>query len=137
MVNKITLYSPFYIFGKACKVIPGQYHLIITEPFFGNQKPLFDGHVPNCGYKVLMLGKVHYHGPYHYSTFGTRREEGIYHRVGSYYWFSQPEWQSIVDVFPLGTSNQEDADKESEFLVKVIQDARDKSLYTPLNGYCV
>lgn len=135
MVDKISPYSPSFIFGKASKVKPWLYHLVILPPFFGNHKPLYEGHIPNRGWKILRLGEVKYHSSYSCSVFGTRSEPDYPHRVGQYYWFSQPNYDNIVDVFPLWTDNQEDAEKDAEFLIGALRGAHFMGLYSPLRGY--
>lgn len=111
-MKPFTQYSDEYIKGKAAKVIPGRYHLLIH---------------PHTVY-VLKLHRVESHGKYSSSVMGTWKDtsekgwETKVHDYGQYFWFKQPSYNctaNVVDVFPLYAEDQLSANEEAKWLLKV------------------
>lgn len=123
-MERLSRYSAVYIHGKASKVKPGKYHLVITQ----NNLASYSRSVG----KVYRLHIVKRQGPYGASVRGTRKFPNQYHEGMIYLWFQQPSssfCDCILDVFPLDTEDQDEADKLGAELFELIIEADKLGLY--------
>lgn len=113
-----------YIKGKASKVRPGEFHLVINAYSLESYSKF--------KYNVYRLGRVRDNGPYSASVEATRRIPGQFHEGFVYLWFHQPQGHfsdCILDVFPLGTTDQDEADKRGAELFEILMTAHNAGLY--------
>ena len=123
-MERLTRYNPTYIKGKASKVKPGKYHLVITQNSL-------ESYSRSVG-KVYKLGKVEDQGPYYSTVIATRKYPNQYHEGMIYLWFKQPTssfCDCILDVFPLDTDDQDEADKLGAELFELLMEAHKLGLY--------
>lgn len=123
-ISKLTRYCPLYIKGKASKVIPGEYHFVITQN-------TLESYSKSRG-QVYRLGRVTDQGPYTSSVAANRKIPGQFHEGMVYLWFHQPRGpfcDCILDVFPLGTTDQDEADKRGAEMYELLMSAHKIGLY--------
>ena len=123
-IGNLTRYCPTYIKGKAAKVVPGEYHFVITQN-------TLESYSKSVG-DVYKLGHVRDDGPYTSSVCATRKIPGQFHEGFVYLWFHQPQGHfcdCILDVFPLGTTDQDEADKLGAEMLELLMSTHAAGLY--------
>lgn len=120
----MTIYtcSSMYIEGKVSKIVNGEYHLVIPRYTLD----------PSLGFKGAVCRvydvKKHSHNVY---SFRALRREGDDLQYG-FMWVKNPTpffSDSVFDVFPLGTTDQDEADKMGAELYESIVSAYKMGLY--------
>lgn len=123
-IDNLTRYCPLYIKGKASKVKPGEFHFVITQ----NTLESYSRSKGN----VYRLGTVTNQSAYSSSVCATRKLPGQFHEGFVYLWFHQPRGSfcdCILDVFPLGTTDQDEADKLGDEMYELLMSAHKAGLY--------